>query len=83
MTLTINNKVYSELLAQYQPKIITTEEENERAIALVESLTHKNDLSPEEEQILELLITIVEKFGSRPFSSWNTNPCSPAPCPQK
>jgi HTH-type transcriptional regulator/antitoxin HigA len=74
MTLTINNKVYSELLAQYQPKIITTEEENERAIALVESLTHKSDLSPEEEQILELLITLVEKFEAEhyPLNNFST-----------
>jgi HTH-type transcriptional regulator/antitoxin HigA len=67
MTLTINNKVYGELLSQYQPKIITTEEENERAIALVESLTHKSDLTPEEEQILELLITLVEKFEAEHY----------------
>ena len=74
MTLTINNKVYGELLSQYQPKIITTEEENERAIALVESLTHKSDLSPEEEQILELLITLVEKFEAEhyPLNNFST-----------
>jgi HTH-type transcriptional regulator/antitoxin HigA len=67
MTLTINNKVYGELLTQYQPKIITTEEENERAIAVVESLTYKSDLTPEEEQILELLITLVEKFEAEHY----------------
>jgi len=67
MTLTINNKVYGELLSQYQPKIITTEEENERAIALVESLTHNSDLTPEEEQIVELLITLIEKFEAEHY----------------
>jgi HTH-type transcriptional regulator/antitoxin HigA len=67
MTLTINNKVYGELLAQYQPKIITTEEENERAIALVESFTKNSDLTPEEEQIVELLITLIEKFEAEHY----------------
>jgi len=67
MTLTINNKVYGELLSQYQPKIIMTEEDNERAIALVESLTHNSDLTPEEEQIVELLITLIEKFEAEHY----------------
>jgi HTH-type transcriptional regulator/antitoxin HigA len=67
MTLTINNKVYGEFLAQYQPKIITTEEENERAIALVESFTKNSDLTPEEEQIVELLITLIEKFEAEHY----------------
>jgi HTH-type transcriptional regulator/antitoxin HigA len=71
MTLTINNKVYGELLAQYQPKIITTEEENERAIALVESLTQNSDLTPEEEQIVELLITLIEKFEAEHYPLHN------------
>jgi HTH-type transcriptional regulator / antitoxin HigA len=67
MTLTINPKIYGDLLAQYQPKIITTEEENERAIAVVESLTHKSDLTPEEDQLLELLITLIEKFETEHY----------------
>jgi HTH-type transcriptional regulator/antitoxin HigA len=67
MTLTINPEVYGKLLVQYQPKIITTEEENERAIAIVESLTHKSDLTPEEDQLLELLITLIEKFEAEHY----------------
>ena len=62
MTLTINPKIYGDLLAQYQPQVITTEEENERALSVVESLTHKSDLTPEEDRILELLIALIEKF---------------------
>jgi HTH-type transcriptional regulator / antitoxin HigA len=67
MTLTINPKIYGDLLAQYQPKIITTEEENSRALAVVESLTHKSDLTPEEDQLLELLITLIEKFEAEHY----------------
>ena len=47
MTLTINANAYGALLAQYQPKIITTEKENERALSIVESLAHKSNLTPD------------------------------------
>lgn len=67
MTLTIDSQVYGDLLAQYQPKIITTEAENERALAVVESLIHQNDLTPEEDQILELLVALIEKFESENY----------------
>jgi HTH-type transcriptional regulator / antitoxin HigA len=67
MIPTINPKIYGDLLAQHQPKIITTEEENEQAIAVVESLTHKSDLTPEEDQLLELLITLIEKFEAEHY----------------
>lgn len=67
MIPTINPKIYGKLLVQYQPKIITTEQENERALAVVESLTHKSDLTPEEDQLLELLITLIEKFEAEHY----------------
>lgn len=57
---TIDSKVYGDLLAQYQPKILMTEAENERALSVVELLANKNDLTPEEEQISELLIALIE-----------------------
>jgi HTH-type transcriptional regulator / antitoxin HigA len=62
MILTFNSKTYGELLAHYQPKAITTEEENERAIAIAQELEHRLELSLEEEALLELLITLIEKF---------------------
>lgn len=36
MTLTFNPDKYKELLSQYQPKIIRTEAENEKALASVD-----------------------------------------------
>lgn len=61
MTRTINKKTYADLLAQYQPKVIETEKENEAAIALSEELVHRQR-SPEEDTLLELLVTLIEKF---------------------
>lgn len=62
MTLTINPSDYAQLLAKYQPKIIETEAENHRAIELAQELEHKVNRSNEENAILELLITLIEKF---------------------
>lgn len=62
MTLTFNADKYKELLFRYQPKLIRTEEENENALALVEELMHKKDKTIEEDELYELLITLIEKF---------------------
>ncbi|MEM7717517.1 MAG: transcriptional regulator [Cyanobacteria bacterium P01_A01_bin.68] len=62
MTRTFNTESYGRLLARYQPKTITTEEENDQAIALAEELEHRPNKTLEEETLLELLITLIEKF---------------------
>lgn len=62
MILTFNSDKYKELLTQYQPKIIRNEAENEEALAIVEKLMHSPQRSPEEEELYELLITLIEKF---------------------
>jgi HTH-type transcriptional regulator / antitoxin HigA len=61
MTHTINRSLYGDLLAQYQPKAIETEIENEAAIVLAESLEHRQR-TPEEDTLLDLLIILIEKF---------------------
>lgn len=62
MTLTINPSDYAQLLAKYQPKVIETETENDRAIELAQELEHKANRSNEEDAILELLVILIEKF---------------------
>ncbi|AFZ59233.1 hypothetical protein H6G54_02420 [Anabaena cylindrica FACHB-243] len=61
MTLTFNPEKYKELLTAYLPKIIKTEAENEEALAIVEDLMHR-ERSPEEDELYQLLITLIEKF---------------------
>jgi HTH-type transcriptional regulator/antitoxin HigA len=68
MTLTFNPDKYSQLLVRYQPKLIRTEEENERALAIVEELMHRPNRSPEENELYELLITLIEKFEREFYS---------------
>lgn len=67
MTLTFNTNTYANLLAQYRPKIITSESEHDTAIALAEELAHRDPKSPEEEALLELLITLIEKFEDEQY----------------
>ena len=62
MTLTFSPDTYGSLLAQYQPKPITTEAENQSAIALAEELEHKDNLTQEEITLLELLYVLIEQF---------------------
>ncbi len=65
MTLTFNPEKYKELLFNYQPKIIRTEVENEKALAIVEELMHRKDRTPEEQELYELLIILIEKFEQK------------------
>ena len=67
MTLTINPSDYAQLLAKYQPKVIETEAESDRAIELAQELEHKVNRTPEENAILELLITLIEKFEDEQY----------------
>jgi HTH-type transcriptional regulator / antitoxin HigA len=62
MTLTFNSSKYSELLSQYQPKLIRTEADNDQALAIVEELMHRPNRSLEENELYDLLITLIEKF---------------------
>lgn len=67
MTLTINSESYTRLLAKYQPKVIKTEAENDLAIEFVQELEHKANRSLEENTILELLVTLIEKFEDEQY----------------
>ena len=62
MTLTFNPDAYATLLARHQPKVIASETENDAAIALAEELEHRPQRSPEEDALLDLLVTLIEKF---------------------
>ena len=60
MTLTFNPEKYKEVLSKYQPKLIKTEAENERALMMVEQLMSLQNRSPEQEEIYELLVILIE-----------------------
>lgn len=76
MTHTLNSEAYASLLAQYQPKVITTDAENDQAIAFAEALEHQSHRTPEEEALLELLVTLIEKFEDSYHPIPDTDPRS-------
>lgn len=61
---------YGRLLAKFAPKVIQTEEENEEALAVVESLMERGEarLGTEELALLDLLGTLIEKFESSAYT---------------
>ncbi|RUT07372.1 hypothetical protein DSM106972_026330 [Dulcicalothrix desertica PCC 7102] len=61
MTLTFSIEKYKNLLIAHVPKLIKTEAENEKALAVVEELMHR-ERTPEENELYQLLITLIEKF---------------------
>lgn len=67
MTLTSNPSDYAQLLSKYQPKVIETELENDRAIAFASELEHKVNRTPGEDTILELLVTLIDKFENEKY----------------
>ncbi|MEG3902111.1 transcriptional regulator [Microcoleus sp. B4-C5] len=58
---------YSSLLSQYQPRIIKNEHENERFLEIVESLLSRKNLTPEEDNLLELLVKLIEDFEEKHY----------------
>ncbi len=76
MTLILNAKSYGQLLAKYQPKVITTDDENEQAIALANELEYKVNRTIEEETLLELLIVLIERFEEQNYPIPQSTPNS-------
>ncbi len=67
MTLTIDREVYGALLAEFQPQVITNIEQNEQALALVEKLMAIKERTPEQSQILRLLVLLIEEFEEKHY----------------
>ena len=62
MTLTFNTTAYSNLLSQYIPQAIETEEEYDRILKIAEQLTFANNKTPEEKVLYKLLVTLIEAY---------------------
>ncbi|WP_414624581.1 helix-turn-helix domain-containing protein [Calothrix sp. CCY 0018] len=76
MTITFNRETYAQLLAKYQPKVITTDAENEQAILIAEKLAHKTNRTSEESALYQLLITLIEKYENETYPMGETTPLS-------
>jgi len=69
MTTQYNPKAYGELLLNILPGVIETEEENEKALAIVEGIMDKGEdkISPEEGRLLNLLVRLIEDFEDKAY----------------
>jgi HTH-type transcriptional regulator/antitoxin HigA len=72
---TINEATYGKLLARAQPRVIKTDEENERMIAELERLdTRGRALTPEEEDLAELMTLLVRQFEESRYPLGHAEP---------
>ncbi|RUT06079.1 transcriptional regulator [Dulcicalothrix desertica PCC 7102] len=71
MTLTFNHEVYANLLTSALPQAIKTTSEYERALSIIEDLMYKKSLTPEEDQIYDLFIVLIEKFEAENYPLQN------------
>ena len=62
MTQTINLIVYGQLVAEVKPKIIKTEDEYEQFLSVAERLTFKQNQTPEESALYNLVTMLVEAY---------------------
>jgi HTH-type transcriptional regulator/antitoxin HigA len=72
---TINNAAYGKLLARALPRVIKTEEENGRIVAELEKLdTRGRPLTPEEENLAELMTLLVRQFEESRYPLGHAEP---------
>lgn len=67
MTISLDKTTYSQLLVEYQPKVITTEVEYDQALETVEKLMADQQRTPEQTAILQLLVTLIEEFETKHY----------------
>lgn len=69
---------YGDLLVEYLPGVIRTEKENERVLAVAGRLMKKGKgkRSPEENRLLELLVTLIEDFEEKNYPIPRSDPAT-------
>ena len=63
----INKQAYGQLLSETLPHVIHTEEENDHYIAALEALHNHGRLTPEQEQLSQLLTLLIEDFEEKHY----------------
>lgn len=62
MNRAFDQVAYSSLLAEVAPKVIETEEEYDRALAVAERLTFCKNRTPEEKALHKLIVMLIEAY---------------------
>jgi HTH-type transcriptional regulator / antitoxin HigA len=74
MTQTIDLKVYGQLVAEVMPKVIETEDEYEQFLAVAERLTFKQQQTPEESALYDLVTMLVETYEAQHYEIEKSSP---------
>ena len=74
MTLTFNQTSYSNLLAEISPKVIETEAEYDRALAIAEKLTFDRNKTPEQRAVYQLLVMLIEAYETKHYPMPTSTP---------
>jgi HTH-type transcriptional regulator/antitoxin HigA len=69
-----DSRKYAKLLAKSLPVVVETEEENERLLAEVDRLMDKEELSPEESRLFDLMVKLIEDYEDRHYELHASNP---------
>jgi HTH-type transcriptional regulator/antitoxin HigA len=74
--LNFDEKRYGQLLADAAPRVIQTEQENERALAIIRKLTEtaEQEMTPEEDALMELLVDLVHDFEEEHYPIPKSDP---------
>ena len=73
MTPTSSQPTYTDLLIQYQPKPIKTEQEYNRALTAVEGMM-SSELTEAETALFELLVLLIEKYEESHYPMAESTP---------
>ncbi len=74
MTLTFNKTAYSNLLSQYIPQVIETEEEYDRALTIAEKLTFAKNRTLEEKALHKLVVALIEAYETENYPMKESTP---------
>ena len=70
----IDPRQYEKLLGDALPRVIHTEEQNERYIAQLEALYQRGQLSLEERELADLLTLLIEDFEEKRYPLKSASP---------
>jgi HTH-type transcriptional regulator / antitoxin HigA len=74
MILTFDRNAYCQLLSEFAPKVIDTEEEYDHALAAAEQLTFAKELTLEHQALYKLLVMLIEAYEAENYPMDRTEP---------
>lgn len=73
-TIGVDEKTYGQLLRRTLPHVIRTDEECERLTKELLRLDDREDATPEEQELAELLTVLIDEYEERRFPIRNASP---------